>query len=713
MADVYFQWQNEVLLKTIYPLRNMKLRDFLVYYREIELWAEYKDRSHDSLLNEINDYIKSQTQTMQEMKDSFFCLKEYFENEIEENQSTDCLKKYFGSELDAKSMAERSPAAADEYAKIKSLHHTCKTYLPNYHNVRKEKIFIAQRVNEWEEHQKELFRKAQRVQPVAGQKNPYEDALNMAKVELDYLHQFISFYNKIDTRRVELIKPRGEKISRKETIESILNPLKLQIRNRQAQIAELEDTLQRIQARPSLAVVKQHFSMGTILSRFGQVFKDQEVSFFNKFSGIWKLVNLIVTKTQGLDVMLLSIKTEIGEMQRLKEDVERRIADLEASLAKMAVDDPRRGTTESAIGKLRDLDLNGVMAELDKLRDGRVALEFIVNRSDQEIAEILRGKEQELLKQKEDLVSPAAQANELQRELDSIEEFLNQSSDDNLLNFISGNTLEPDHVSVRDIVNAQLEAYSKELASKDHFGLLEEVVQRFLASPEDYPLWLQYMVIHFSGMRYASAHGSWADPKDLLINLGSSYIADDFKEEDDDWVQARCDEKIECYGDPGKALSEPGRLLPKLVQQIASEAKTPETKSNWTDKITFHLQGLKSAFAYQRRKALVDILIDEATYAVETLTPDETLETVKDVKDFLPLPEWMWREIVKLTELRTSEVTSEDWERPITLTPQEEIDPDLSQYQAMMNQWKQANLTSWREAHEDTDRLIVTRAVCN
>ena len=34
---LYFQWQNEILLKTIYPLREMKLRDFLVYYQEIDL----------------------------------------------------------------------------------------------------------------------------------------------------------------------------------------------------------------------------------------------------------------------------------------------------------------------------------------------------------------------------------------------------------------------------------------------------------------------------------------------------------------------------------------------------------------------------------------------------------------------------------------------------------------------------------------------------
>ncbi len=282
-----------------------------------------------------------------------------------------------------------------------------------------------------------------------------------------------------------------------------------------------------------------------------------------------------------------------------------------------------------------------------------------------------------------------------------------------MANFSSGNPVKASDVKVNDIVNAKVEKYKNELASKSHFELLEEVVQRFLKSPEEYPLWLQYMVIHFSGMRYASAHGSWADPKDLLINLGSSYIAEDFRSENDDWVQARCDEKIECYEDPEKALSEPGRLLPKLVQAVASEAKTPETNSNWTDKITFHLKGLNSAYAYQRRKALLDLLIDEATYEVESLTPDEALETLRAIKDFLSLPDWMWREIVKLTELRTTEVKSEDWERPISLTDDDEKDPDLNKYREMMNQWKQDNLTSWREAHEDTDRLIVTRAVCN
>ena len=62
--------------------------------------------------------------------------------------------------------------------------------------------------------------------------------------------------------------------------------------------------------------------------------------------------------------------------------------------------------------------------------------------------------------------------------------------------------------------------------------------ERFIKEPKRYPLWLQYMVIHFSGMRYATAHGSWADPKDLLINLRTAALDKDFKKLDDDAIEA-------------------------------------------------------------------------------------------------------------------------------------------------------------------------------
>jgi hypothetical protein len=42
MPDTFFyQWQNPFLLKTIYPMRELKLRDFLIFHFEVELWEKY------------------------------------------------------------------------------------------------------------------------------------------------------------------------------------------------------------------------------------------------------------------------------------------------------------------------------------------------------------------------------------------------------------------------------------------------------------------------------------------------------------------------------------------------------------------------------------------------------------------------------------------------------------------------------------------------
>ena len=57
MAEkLYFQWQNEFLCKTIYPMRETKLKDFLVYYKEVDLWAEYKNRDISTLKADVEAY---------------------------------------------------------------------------------------------------------------------------------------------------------------------------------------------------------------------------------------------------------------------------------------------------------------------------------------------------------------------------------------------------------------------------------------------------------------------------------------------------------------------------------------------------------------------------------------------------------------------------------------------------------------------------------
>ncbi|UCE62651.1 MAG: hypothetical protein JSU59_07105, partial [Nitrospirota bacterium] len=76
--------------------------------------------------------------------------------------------------------------------------------------------------------------------------------------------------------------------------------------------------------------------------------------------------------------------------------------------------------------------------------------------------------------------------------------------------------------SPEDVTLAKLAIEEKHLAHMSHDDLLKAILDRFDADPDQYPQWYQYMVVHFSGMRYLSAHGSWADPTYLLELIGQN-----------------------------------------------------------------------------------------------------------------------------------------------------------------------------------------------
>ena len=64
MTDtIYFQWQNKYLRETIYPVRDMKLRHFLLYYHEIDLWAQYKDKKIEDLPKEKAEFLAAQKES--------------------------------------------------------------------------------------------------------------------------------------------------------------------------------------------------------------------------------------------------------------------------------------------------------------------------------------------------------------------------------------------------------------------------------------------------------------------------------------------------------------------------------------------------------------------------------------------------------------------------------------------------------------------------
>src|SRR5919108_4532355 len=75
---MYFQWQNNILLKDIYPMRLVKLRDFLVFYKEADLWAEYKNKDISTLQSDVQAYVKGMEIARTEELKKYSTLKNYF-----------------------------------------------------------------------------------------------------------------------------------------------------------------------------------------------------------------------------------------------------------------------------------------------------------------------------------------------------------------------------------------------------------------------------------------------------------------------------------------------------------------------------------------------------------------------------------------------------------------------------------------------------------
>lgn len=248
-------------------------------------------------------------------------------------------------------------------------------------------------------------------------------------------------------------------------------------------------------------------------------------------------------------------------------------------------------------------------------------------------------------------------------------------------------------VTVRDIVRLKIEQYAKTLEGKDQYQLLAEIRERFEREPKRFPLWLQYMIVHFSGMRYQSAHGSWADPKDLLVQLRLIDVRKEHAVLTDAEVDAKCKEKIDQYEGSGA-------IKPKLATS---------TEKSWNDKITLHLKSVKANGPKTKRAGLLALMEEEVKFEMMSLTTEQALNKLEAMKN--QFPNWVWKTIVRLTQLRVNHVNDENWE---VLTPEEQKErgADLV-YGKVINDWANKHIGAWRDEHGRTHEVIVSRAVCN
>jgi hypothetical protein len=693
--DAFFQWQNESLLKTIYPLRELKLRDFLTFYQEIDLWAEYKNKPAAELQLENQAYQAAQVKMVEQAAAEYTSRRDYF------------LKA--DVQPDYALYAQLDP---DEIKKINLMHGQFATYFPKFAgDVRKEKYFVAQQTSNWEAHRNDALKRItqaqRRVQIVVPQQQPVaQQELNrlqsgtliMAEQELGKLRAFLSSFSKIEKRKLELAQSKEVARTKRKEFALRLDQSTPRIKPLEVQQKTLQAEVNRLKNRPNGPALEQYFANMDVSAAIHAQFPQADANLLSTINAAHRDIAQGFRFAKEVYGKISAIQAAITKLNQTQTAFNTEISQIETNLRNMPTTWPARPEREARMSALRDTYLPVLNAELGKLNDFLAFLNYSV-KSTAELTQLLQEKENQLASATQSLSQLNTEATNLQQQIAAIDASLIIPDEKNLTQNTPAQAL-----TAKDIVLWKLETYKAELAGKDHLQLLEDVVGRFMRQPQRYPLWLQYMVIHFSGMRYQSAHGSWADPKELLINLRTATIEKDYKNLNDGTIATICQDKIACYEPPAQTLipNGPPRQIPLLAQ-----AKDPR----WLEKIADHLKELKAADAYHQCKALIELRMDEENYEVQMMDSTQLKDALEAIKD--TLPDWMWKEIVKLTDLRVEDVTDDDWEN---LTPEQEAEKNSAkwaEYRQLMNQWKQDNLTGWREEHDRTSQLIVTRAVCN
>jgi hypothetical protein len=697
--EFYFQWQNDVLRTTIYPRREVMLTNFLVFYREIELWAEYKNKD---ISGEIKDYHDRKKLAVEQSVQMYLDARNYF------------LK------LDVRADYAAKFGQIDEGAlqKILAFHKTFSTYLPRFTNPRSETYFVSQQVIFWQQtckdykakvtsKQRRVFIMKNQVPPHPNAAKEEADLLVMDKTAMPMLdeegrrlNEFVRASSKIEKRKLEIAKLVADAQKITWDAEQKIKALQLEWDKQTALQKKSANDLARLKTPPDPASVKTYFANTDVPTQIRTKYTTASQDVINSLGGFRKSMVDQLGISQSLPSRLQVVKNTVYNVGQYQKSIEKEILQLTTDLRNMGPTWVHKAEREARRDNLQNVGAKAIAEELDRLADFQTVLEA-ASRTKEETGRLIQAREQELVGINARLAQIQKDM-QIQRALiDQYDDILIVTEEKRLAQYVP----DPNQkVSVKEIVQLKLDEYKARLAPMDHYQLLQLTVEKFRSQPDRYPKWVQYMVVHFSGMRYASAHGSWADPKDLLANLRILSIDKDVKSQDDDEVEAFCQEKLESYGPSGTTST--GTVGSRAMLSHASD---PE----WKDRLIQHLKRLKRALeinstAYQRN-ALIDLRTDESNYEIDQMQPAQVYDELMTYKD--DLPEWMWKEIVKLTDLRVNEVNDKDWEKPATPPPTySQRDAELKR---VLNDWKNRYVTGWREEHDRSDKLIVTRSVCN
>ena len=673
---IYFQWQNEALVNTIYPLRLLNLRNSLEYFMEIDLWSQFKNKKVENLPSEVAAFHAKNSAVIKKAREDYKTLLEYFIG-----PKPDPAKPKVAAP-DPVKLDPAKPADENWLKKIRTLHNSFNNYFDKLTDSFRQSYFITQQLETLDRDRKELDKQIslqirrldamnEKHPNLPAEKNKLEALRNTQPIfetRREKLVALISAFGKLEKRKKEYAKKVGVATAKVNEINLKLNPLLVRQNLQEAKLRELQDELDRFNsAKPDADSLKKYFSTPVVT----QIITD----LFTKVNEY----HAALASLRGEDVKLSSVKNFIGSLQLERTRFERRTG----------VD-----------STFKELTLQAYDYELERMKDFRFVLEY-AGKPDEVKNREIKARQEAIAKILAPLTTMRKEAADFRKQIDERDDILQVTEEKYLSEY------QPVTPTLKDLAQQKLDEYRDTLKDLDQYKLLALLGDRFKKEPARFPRWLQYMIVHFSGMRYSSAHGSWADPKDLYLNLRTGDIEKEVKEYDNDYIETQCNQKLAEYGATHSVVPAPDGK--EIKPHPLSQTDDPE----WKEKVDQHLKHMEMDNTYWRRTGLFNLLMDEENYELESMTDEDALAALESRRAMGKIPDWMWKEISAVTDLRLKEAKDANWDK---LTPEEQQaknSAESAKNREMINKWKQDNLVDWREEHESNVQNIVSRAVCN
>ena len=551
-------------------------------------------------------------------------------------QKQEDKKTRFASLLTEIKNAIKEDAAQDEIEGIRdalvSLHGNFAVYFKKFEQEkddrardRKERVYVAMRIAEWEQDRKELKQKIARrtnLLAVMDEKSKIKldkkkelDALEKTVLpalerELGELRKFVVAQSRLEKRKAEFEKRQKAKLAREAELLSDLAEPRRKIEQLEYEQKCLEREVARLISRPTPAEALQDIKKTdlyatiqgrlaasrypvdprvakTIIDTVRTTIGDDDGGFFD---ALQQLVQPWIERggTSDFAWILSSLRNQSDRLRQAQKKLKNVVLSLEAGLRSMSSGSEEWMLRKNTVDVLDD----GLMIEiLDEQLNRLETLQASIAHSqkdDASLNEALSAARARLQQIANEIRDVRRESFLDEQELEDVQQALHVTRETFLREFVPDGAVDVK----KDIVPFKAQQYYQWLEKKDHAELMNLVFERFFKEPERFPLWLQYMVVHFSGMRYASAHGSWANPRDMLLSLRTLDLQEDFKkswsvepEEDDpndgDFsdheIRVACEAKIDYY----KPLVEESNgnhakgTLTALARAILDKPKSP------------------------------------------------------------------------------------------------------------------------------------------